>query len=70
MPELKVVSSVEPYPGVIVETLEPADGGELYYRTCAAGTCRYNSDLWQAMLYADQLAAAAEPLNDRPLALS
>ena len=70
MPEPKVVSSVEPSFGVIVETLEPADGGELYYRTCTAGTCRYSSDLWQAMLYADQLAAAAEPLDDRPLALS
>jgi len=55
MPEPKVVSSVERCPGVIVETLEPADGGELYYRTCTAGTCRYSSDLWQAMLYADQM---------------
>ena len=40
----------------MVETLEPADGGELYYRTCAAGICRYSSDLWQAMLYAEQMA--------------
>lgn len=70
MPEPKIVSSVEPCPGVTVEVLEPADGGELYYRTCTAGTCRYSSDLWQAMLYADQLAAAAKPLDDCPLTLS
>ena len=68
MQEPKVVSSVEPCLGVMVETLEPADGGELYYRTCTAGTCRYSSDLWQAMLYAAHLAAAAKPLDDRPFA--
>ena len=56
MQEPKVVSSIDPCPGVMVETLEPADGGELYYRTCAAGICRYSSDLWQAMLYAEQMA--------------
>lgn len=56
MQEPKVVSSIEPCPGVMVETLEPADGGELYYRTCTAGICRYSSDLWQAMLYAEQMA--------------
>ena len=55
MQEPKVTSSIEPSPGVMVETLEPADGGELYYRTCIAGTCRYSSDLWQAMLYAEQI---------------
>jgi hypothetical protein len=55
MPEPKVISSIEPCPGVMVETLEPADGGELYYRTCTAGICRYSSDLWQAMLYAEQM---------------
>ena len=55
MPEPKVVSSIEPHLGVLVETLDPADGGELYYRTCTAGTCRYSSDLWQAILYADQM---------------
>jgi hypothetical protein len=38
-----------------METLEPADGGELYYRTCTAGICRYSSDFWQAMLYAEQM---------------
>ena len=68
MPDPKVVSSIDPCPGVMVETLEPADGGELYYRTCAAGICRYSSDLWQAILYAEQLATAAEPLDDCPFA--
>ena len=68
MQEPKVVSSIDPCPGVMVETLEPADGGELYYRTCAAGICRYSSDLWQAMLYAEHLAAAAKPLDDCPFA--
>lgn len=40
-----------------IETLEPADGGELYYRSCAHGMCRYSSDLWQAELYLDHLLA-------------
>ena len=70
MQEPKVVSSIEPCLGVMVEMLEPANGGELYYRTCTAGICRYSSDLWQAILYAEQLAAAAKPLDDCPLALS
>jgi hypothetical protein len=38
-----------------IETLEPVDGGELYYRSCAGGMCRYSSDLWQAELYLDHL---------------
>jgi hypothetical protein len=40
-----------------IETLEPAGGGELYYRSCANGYCRYSSDLWQAELYLDHLLA-------------
>lgn len=55
MQEPTVIGSIEPYPGVTVETLEPSGGGELYYRTCVAGTCRYSSDLWQAVLYAEQM---------------
>lgn len=43
--------------GGYIETLEPAGGGELYYRSCAKGYCRYSSDLWQAELYLDQLLA-------------
>jgi hypothetical protein len=38
-----------------IETLEPAGGGELYYRSCAHGVCRYLSDLWQAELYLNHL---------------
>ena len=40
-----------------IETLEPVDGSELYYRSCAHGMCRYSSDLWQAELYLDHLLA-------------
>jgi hypothetical protein len=40
-----------------IETLEPVNGGELYYRSCAGGICRYSSDLWQAELYLDHLLA-------------
>jgi hypothetical protein len=40
-----------------IETLEPAGGGELYYRSCANGYCRYSSDLWQAEIYLDHLLA-------------
>jgi hypothetical protein len=43
--------------GGAIETLEPAAGGELYYRSCAHGYCRYSSDLWQAELYLDHLLA-------------
>jgi hypothetical protein len=51
-----VLSKDEPFPGVTVETLEPeAGGGELYYRTCCRGVCRYSSDRWQADLYAEQM---------------
>jgi hypothetical protein len=38
-----------------IETLEPAGGGELYYRSCAHGVCRFSSDLWQAELHLNQL---------------
>jgi hypothetical protein len=40
-----------------IETLQPEGGGELYYRSCAHGMCRYSSDLWQAELYLDHLLA-------------
>jgi hypothetical protein len=40
-----------------IDTLEPAAGGELYYRSCANGYCRYSSDLWQAEIYLDHLLA-------------
>jgi hypothetical protein len=29
--------------------------GDIYYRVCGGGVCRYCEDLWQAHIYADQL---------------
>lgn len=55
-PEPIIVSRQE-QDGGYIDTLEPAGGGELYYRSCAHGYCRYSSDLWQAGLYLDQLLA-------------
>lgn len=52
-----VVISRRERDGGVIETLQPADGGELYYRSCAHGSCRYSSDLWQAELYLDHLLA-------------
>jgi hypothetical protein len=56
MPNPKVISRIE-RDGGSIETLEPEHGGELYYRSCAHGYCRYSSDLWQADLYLDHLLA-------------
>jgi hypothetical protein len=41
--------------GGYIETLVPEGGGEVYYRTCASGMCRYSSDLWQAEIYLEQM---------------
>lgn len=46
--------------GGFIETLQPTDGGELLYRSCAHGYCRYSSDLWQAELYLDHLLAKSD----------
>jgi hypothetical protein len=43
--------------GGFIETLEPENGGELLYRSCAHGICRYSSDQWQAEIYLDHLLA-------------
>ena len=40
--------------GGYIETLQP-EHGEIYYRSCAAGICRYSSDLWQAEMYLDAM---------------
>lgn len=56
MSRSKVISLTE-RDGGWIETLEPEDGGELYYRSCAHGYCRYSSDLWQAEIYLDHLLA-------------
>lgn len=42
--------------GGYIETLMPVRG-EVYYRSCVGGVCRYSSDQWQAELYLDQLLA-------------
>lgn len=42
--------------GGSIETIMPVKG-EVYYRSCFGGTCRYSSDLWQAELYLDHLLA-------------
>lgn len=54
MPNQTVISRYDRDRGSI-ETLEPTDGGELYYRSCIDGCCRYSSDLWQAELHLDQM---------------
>ena len=56
MNQPKVISRTDRGGGWI-ETLEPDGGGELYYRSCVGGICRYSSDLWQAELYLDHLLA-------------
>lgn len=56
MTEPKLISRTD-CGGGWIETLEPAGGGELYYRSCAHGYCRYSSDLWQAELYLNHLLA-------------
>ncbi len=56
MQEPTVISRTE-RDGGWIDTLEPAAGGELYYRSCAHGYCRYSSDKWQAELYLNHLLA-------------
>lgn len=57
MPEPEVIARTECEGGGYIETLVPDGGGEVYYRTCAGGYCRYSSDLWQAEIYLRQLLA-------------
>lgn len=54
MPMSEVIGRID-RDGGCIETLQPAGGGELFYRSCANGVRRYSSDLWQAELYLDQL---------------
>jgi hypothetical protein len=56
MPDPEVMARTD-CEGGYIETLVPAEGGEVYYRTCAGGYCRYSSDLWQAEIYLHQLLA-------------
>jgi len=55
--EPTVISTTEFDDGSKIETLEPVGGGELFYRTCYKGVCRYSSDPWQAQVYAHQMTA-------------
>lgn len=32
-----------------------APNGDIYYRICGGGVCRYCEDLWMAHMYADQM---------------
>jgi len=57
MMEPKVLSRTDFEDGSYIEVLEPADGGEMYYRTCYQGMCRYSSDLWQAQVYQHQMTS-------------
>lgn len=50
----KILSSYDFSDGRCIEALE-GERGELYYRVCGGGVCRYCEDLWMAHLYADQL---------------
>lgn len=43
--------------GGTIEQLE-SHRGDLYYRVCAKGYCRYAEDLWCAELYLAQLQAS------------
>ena len=59
--EPTVLSRIEFDDGSFIETLEPVDGGEMYYRTCYNGMCRYSSDLWQAQIYCHQMTSPSLP---------
>ena len=52
---LQVISRTD-RDGGYIEALMPSEG-EIYYRSCVGGICRYSSDLWQAELYLDHLLA-------------
>jgi len=53
--EPTILSRTDFEDGSYIEVLEPAEGGEMYYRTCYKGVCRYTSDLWQAEIYLHQM---------------
>jgi hypothetical protein len=55
--EPTILSRTDFEDGSYIEVLEPAEGGEMYYRTCYKGMCRYSSDLWQAHVYQHQMTS-------------
>lgn len=40
--------------GGYIEVLMPVKG-EVYYRSCVGGVCRYSSDFFQAEIYLNQM---------------
>jgi len=59
--EPKILSRTDFDDGSYIEVLEPIGGGEMYYRTCYKGICRYSSDLWQAQVYQHQMTSPDLP---------
>jgi hypothetical protein len=55
--EPTILSRTDFEDGSYIETLEPAGGGEMYYRTCYKGVCRYSADLFQADIYLHQMTS-------------
>lgn len=56
--EPTILSRTDFEDGSYIETLEPEGAGEIYYRTCYKGVCRYTSDLWQAEIYLHQMTCS------------
>ena len=56
-----VLSRTDFEDGSYIEVLEPANGGEMYYRTCFKGVCRYSSDQWQSEVYRHQMTSPSLP---------
>jgi hypothetical protein len=59
--EPKILSRTDFEDGSYIETLEPVQGGEMYYRSCYKGMRRYSSDLWQAQIYCHQMTSPSLP---------
>lgn len=53
-PGVKILSSHDLSDGRCIEQLQD-DQGNILYRVCGGGVCRYCEDLWMAHLYADQM---------------
>jgi len=47
---LKVLEKRSRGDGRYIETVQN-EKGEIFYRSCGGGTCRYSSDFWQAEIY-------------------
>lgn len=51
--------------GYTIDTLE-APTGNVYYRICIRGTCRYAEDYWMVLMYAESMGWL--PPNKQPTA--